>query len=149
MLVGVVILTFNEERTIEEIVRRVAAGPLHTEIIAVDDGPTDGTGAILARIKREIGHLRTLRARGSRRATGSGRCGPSWASASEGKARRSGDVDHQDRPVRRLAIAASQDAEHGLRAEPGMEPERQRDGEPAPRRVHELLEQPRVALQMA
>jgi glycosyltransferase involved in cell wall biosynthesis len=59
-LVSVVIPTFNEERTIEEIIRRVAAVPFRTEIIVVDDGSTDATPAILARLEGEIDQQRTL-----------------------------------------------------------------------------------------
>src|SRR3954447_2190213 len=59
-LVSVVIPSFNEERTIEEIIRRVAAVPFRTEIIVVDDGSTDGTAAILDRLQGEIPQLATF-----------------------------------------------------------------------------------------
>jgi glycosyltransferase involved in cell wall biosynthesis len=59
-LVSVVIPTFDEERTIEEIIRRVAAVPFRTEIIVVDDGSTDGTAEILGRMEGEIPQLATL-----------------------------------------------------------------------------------------
>ena len=35
---------FNERDTIEEIIRRVIAVPVRTELIVVDDGSTDGRG---------------------------------------------------------------------------------------------------------
>lgn len=47
-VVSVVIPVYNEERTIGEIIRRVQASPVTTEIIVVDDGSTDGTVAALA-----------------------------------------------------------------------------------------------------
>jgi glycosyltransferase involved in cell wall biosynthesis len=60
-LVSVVIPTFDEERTIEEVIRRIAAVPFRTEILVVDDGSSDGTGAILARLEGEIDQLRAFR----------------------------------------------------------------------------------------
>jgi glycosyltransferase involved in cell wall biosynthesis len=48
MKVSVVIPCFNEQATIEQIVRAVRAGPLgNIEIIVVDDGSTDGTATVL------------------------------------------------------------------------------------------------------
>jgi glycosyltransferase involved in cell wall biosynthesis len=57
-LVSVVIPTFNEERTIAEIIRRVADVPLRTEILVVDDGSTDGTAAIVEGL--DVAQLRAL-----------------------------------------------------------------------------------------
>jgi glycosyltransferase involved in cell wall biosynthesis len=61
VLVSVVIPTFDEARTIEEVVRRVAAVPFRTEILVVDDGSSDGTGAIIERLQGEIAQLRAFR----------------------------------------------------------------------------------------
>lgn len=47
-LVSVVIPVYNEERTIGEIIRRVQAVPVATQIIVVDDGSTDGTVSVLS-----------------------------------------------------------------------------------------------------
>lgn len=57
----VIIPVFNEERTLEEIVRRVqeAPFPLEKEILIVDDASVDGTGAILDRL--EGGNVRVFR----------------------------------------------------------------------------------------
>jgi glycosyltransferase involved in cell wall biosynthesis len=46
-LISVVIPVFNEEKTIEEIVRRVLEVPIPKEVIVVDDGSSDGTREIL------------------------------------------------------------------------------------------------------
>jgi glycosyltransferase involved in cell wall biosynthesis len=43
MKVSVVIPAYNEEKTIEEILRRVVAEKIADEVIVVDDGSTDGT----------------------------------------------------------------------------------------------------------
>jgi len=49
--ISVVIPVYNERRTISEIVRRVQAFPREKEIIIVDDGSTDGTRAVVARLQ--------------------------------------------------------------------------------------------------
>jgi glycosyltransferase involved in cell wall biosynthesis len=59
-LISVVVPAYDEERTIEEVVRRVAEAGLRAEIIVVDDGSRDGTAAVLARLDGEIEGLRTL-----------------------------------------------------------------------------------------
>lgn len=54
-LISVVMPVYNEKETIEEIVSRVLASPLRIELIAVDDGSTDGSDAILKRLSEERG----------------------------------------------------------------------------------------------
>jgi glycosyltransferase involved in cell wall biosynthesis len=49
-LLSVVMPVYNERATIEEIIGRVLAVPLRIELIVVDDGSTDGTREILARL---------------------------------------------------------------------------------------------------
>lgn len=53
MKLSVLIPVFNEERTIEQVVRAVSAVNLDTEIVIVDDGSTDGTPDILKRLEAE------------------------------------------------------------------------------------------------
>jgi len=50
---SVVIAAFNEEGTIEEIIRRVRAVAIPKEIIIVDDGSTDATRALLAAMEED------------------------------------------------------------------------------------------------
>jgi glycosyltransferase involved in cell wall biosynthesis len=51
---SVIIPCYNERETIEEIVRRVLAVNLASEIIIVDDGSVDGTREILPRLESDI-----------------------------------------------------------------------------------------------
>lgn len=53
-LLSVVMPAYNERATIEEIIRRVLAVPIRTELIVVDDGSRDGTREILARLAEEL-----------------------------------------------------------------------------------------------
>ena len=50
---SVIIPVYNEERTVAQIVARVRAVPLPTEIIAVNDASTDNSAAILRRLQAE------------------------------------------------------------------------------------------------
>ena len=53
-LLSVVMPAYNEQETIEEIVRRVLAVPLRIELIIVDDGSKDRTREILGRLAQEL-----------------------------------------------------------------------------------------------
>lgn len=54
-LLSVVMPVYNERTTVEEIIRRVLAVPMRIQLIVVDDGSTDGTGAILDTLHAELG----------------------------------------------------------------------------------------------
>ena len=60
-LVSIVVPAYNEARTIEGVLRRVAELPLNTELVVVDDGSEDETPQILARLGEEMPTLRTER----------------------------------------------------------------------------------------
>lgn len=53
MKLSVLVPVYNEERTLEEIVRRVRAVPLAKEIIFVDDGSKDRSRELLTRLQEE------------------------------------------------------------------------------------------------
>jgi len=54
-LLSVVMPVYNERHTIEEIIRRVLAVPIRTQLIVVDDVSTDGTSEILEQLQKELG----------------------------------------------------------------------------------------------
>ena len=62
-LLSVVMPVFNEIDTVEEIIRRVLAVPLRTELIVVDDCSTDGTRDVLTRLETELGFTLLLQPR--------------------------------------------------------------------------------------
>jgi glycosyltransferase involved in cell wall biosynthesis len=47
---SVIVAAYNEERTIEQVIDRVRAVPLELEIVAVNDGSSDGTAAVIDRL---------------------------------------------------------------------------------------------------
>ena len=59
MKLSVIIPVYNEAKTIQEIIRRVEATGLAGEIIAVDDGSTDGSRDLLAQMDG-VGNLRVV-----------------------------------------------------------------------------------------
>ena len=62
-LLSVVMPVYNERETVEEIIRRVLAVQVRTQLIVVDDGSKDGTQEILAGLQRELGFELVLQAR--------------------------------------------------------------------------------------
>ncbi len=59
-VLSVMIPAFNEERTLDVIMKHVLEQPEVGEVIAVDDGSTDGTWAIMSRFaERRSGRRQT------------------------------------------------------------------------------------------
>ncbi|HEY8743398.1 MAG TPA: glycosyltransferase family 2 protein, partial [Chloroflexota bacterium] len=63
MKLSVLIPAYNEEETIEQIIRSVAAVqlPVEVEILVHDDASTDRTPTILAALRQEMPQLRVIR----------------------------------------------------------------------------------------
>ena len=53
MKISIIIPVYNEAKTVEEVVKRVEAVNIDKEIIAVDDGSTDGSLDVLTGIANE------------------------------------------------------------------------------------------------
>jgi glycosyltransferase involved in cell wall biosynthesis len=62
-MLSVVMPVFNESATIDEIIRRVLAVPIRTQLIVVDDCSTDGTRDLLTALQRELGFTLLLQER--------------------------------------------------------------------------------------
>jgi glycosyltransferase involved in cell wall biosynthesis len=62
-LLSVVMPVFNERETIDEIIRRVLAVRIRTQLIVVDDCSTDGTRDILSALQAELGFTLLLQPR--------------------------------------------------------------------------------------
>lgn len=62
-VLSVVMPVYNERETVEEIIRRVLAVPVRTQLIVVDDGSKDGTRDILAGLQGELGFELVLQER--------------------------------------------------------------------------------------
>lgn len=52
--VSIIIPVCNEERFVERVLRKVIASPLEKEVVVVNDGSTDSTSRILARLERGL-----------------------------------------------------------------------------------------------
>jgi dolichol-phosphate mannosyltransferase len=57
----VILPTFNEAATIEEVVRRSRRAVADAEILVIDDGSPDGTAALAEKVGEELGRVHILR----------------------------------------------------------------------------------------
>jgi glycosyltransferase involved in cell wall biosynthesis len=62
-LLSVVMPVFNEKATVQEIIHRVLAVPLRTQLIVVDDHSVDGTRDVLVRLQEQHGFTLLLQDR--------------------------------------------------------------------------------------
>jgi glycosyltransferase involved in cell wall biosynthesis len=62
-LLSVVMPVYNELATVEEMIHRVLAVPIRTQLIVVDDCSTDGTRDVLARLEKDLGFTLLLQPR--------------------------------------------------------------------------------------
>ncbi len=53
-MLSVLVPVYNEERSIEAVLRRVVATPVEKEVIVINDGSTDGTSTILSRLSTAL-----------------------------------------------------------------------------------------------
>jgi glycosyltransferase involved in cell wall biosynthesis len=82
-LVSVLVAAYNEETTVEKVLRRVADLPLRMEIVVVNDGSRDGTAGVLERLESE-GEIPGLRVLSHPRNRGKGAAVRTAISASRG-----------------------------------------------------------------
>ena len=59
-VLSIIVPIYNEVRTINRVISSLFALPLPIEVIAVDDGSTDGTCALLTRLNQEFPELRVV-----------------------------------------------------------------------------------------
>ena len=72
MKTSIIIPVYNEERTIERILKKVLASPIEKEVIVVNDGSTDKTLEILGKYKKEITYVSHQKNLGKGRAISTG-----------------------------------------------------------------------------
>jgi glycosyltransferase involved in cell wall biosynthesis len=58
MKLSVVMPVYNEQTTLQQVIERVLAVPLEIELICIDDGSSDGSAKLLARLQAERPQIR-------------------------------------------------------------------------------------------
>jgi glycosyltransferase involved in cell wall biosynthesis len=124
---SILVPAYDEAATIAEVLRRVAALGLDAEIVVVDDGSTDGTGAAVEAIARELGGDR-VRLLSHARNRGKGAAVRTAIAASSGRivVIQDADLEYDPRDLPRLIAPLREgvaDAVYGTRLR-GGEPQR-------------------------
>jgi glycosyltransferase involved in cell wall biosynthesis len=126
-LVSVLVPAYNEAETIAEVVQGVAALPLRTEIVVVDDGSVDGTGVVLeALVEAGVPGLQVIR---NQRNRGKGASVRTALAASHGDVVvvQDADLEYDPRELPRLVepiVDGRADVVYGTRLRGGGEPQR-------------------------
>jgi glycosyltransferase involved in cell wall biosynthesis len=125
-LVSLIVPAYDEAATLEDVVRRVVVLPFRTEVLVIDDGSTDDTPAIAARLADEIDGVRLLRHESNR---GKGAAVRTGIAASTGDIVliQDADLEYDPADVPRLLeplLAGRADAVFGTRLRGGGEPQR-------------------------
>jgi glycosyltransferase involved in cell wall biosynthesis len=117
---------YNEQATIEDVLRRAAALDLDSELVVVDDGSTDGTVAAVERVQADLGErVRLLR---HARNTGKGAAVRTGVQASRGEfvVIQDADLEYDPRDIPKLVaplVEGVADVVYGTRLR-GGEPQR-------------------------
>jgi glycosyltransferase involved in cell wall biosynthesis len=124
---SILVPAYDEAATIAEVLRRVAALGLDAEIVVVDDGSTDGTGAAVEAVARELGGDR-VRLLSHARNRGKGAAVRTAIAASSGRivVIQDADLEYDPRDLPRLIAPLREgvaDAVYGTRLR-GGEPQR-------------------------
>jgi glycosyltransferase involved in cell wall biosynthesis len=117
---------YNEERTIEGVLRRAAAVELDSELIVVDDGSTDGTVAAVERVRPELGERLRLLRHDRNRGKGAAVRTAIAASSGEFVVIQDADLEYDPRDIPRLVgplVEGVADVVYGSRLR-GGEPQR-------------------------
>jgi glycosyltransferase involved in cell wall biosynthesis len=124
--VSFIVPAYDEARTIDEVLRRLAALGLAAETIVVDDGSSDETAAIAERTAAELGDIRVLHHERNR---GKGAAVRTGLAASSGDivVIQDADLEYDPRDLPRLLEPLESgvaDAVYGSRLRGGSQPQR-------------------------
>ena len=109
--VCVVLPTYNEAATIEEVLTRVRGSRPEATLLVVDDGSPDGTADIVERCGEQLGNVEVLRRAGKLGLGSAYRTGLAWADEHGHRVAVAMDSDLSHEPETAPALAAALDDE--------------------------------------